>query len=207
MVYITIIIFVMGASIHLVGDSVNHRLIFSGYQLHLSVRENPIIKSLKPETLVKGSCVGLFPRGHSSAGPPRPETLALFPFRSILLNCCTTTTNTLAIRCGKHGTDWPHSQAGRRGFPFPTKTGLQFDIFLAQSGCRGLPFSPSLESSDDWSTKFFPLHSSLVTAPGVPEKKRKVPTTYDFLDFTLFFFWYIYFYYVSVILLKIFTYF
>ena len=34
----------MGASIHLVGDSFNHRLIHCGYQLHLSVRENPIIK-------------------------------------------------------------------------------------------------------------------------------------------------------------------
>lgn len=53
MVYVSIIMFVMGASIHLVGDSVNHRLIFSGYQHHLSVRENPIIKNLKPETLVK----------------------------------------------------------------------------------------------------------------------------------------------------------
>ncbi|OWK50431.1 Ceroid-lipofuscinosis neuronal protein 6 [Lonchura striata] len=30
-VYLSIITFVMGASIHLVGDSVNHRLIFSGY--------------------------------------------------------------------------------------------------------------------------------------------------------------------------------
>ncbi|NWY34704.1 CLN6 protein, partial [Pheucticus melanocephalus] len=52
MVYVSIITFVMGASIHLVGDSVNHRLIFSGYQHHLSVRENPIIRNLKPETLV-----------------------------------------------------------------------------------------------------------------------------------------------------------
>lgn len=52
-VYVSIIVFVMGASIHLVGDSVNHRLIFSGYQHHLSVRENPIIKNLKPETLVR----------------------------------------------------------------------------------------------------------------------------------------------------------
>uniref|UniRef100_A0A5G2R9Z0 CLN6 transmembrane ER protein n=1 Tax=Sus scrofa TaxID=9823 RepID=A0A5G2R9Z0_PIG len=48
----SIITFIMGASIHLVGDSVNHRLIFSGYQNHLSVRENPIIKNLKPETLI-----------------------------------------------------------------------------------------------------------------------------------------------------------
>lgn len=53
MVYVSIITFIMGASIHLVGDSVNHRLLFSGYQHHLSVRENPIIKNLKPETLVR----------------------------------------------------------------------------------------------------------------------------------------------------------
>lgn len=51
-VYVSIITFIMGASIHLVGDSVNHRLLFSGYQHHLSVRENPIIKNLKPETLI-----------------------------------------------------------------------------------------------------------------------------------------------------------
>lgn len=51
-VYVCIISFVMGASIHLVGDSINHRLILSGYQLHLSVRENPIIKNLKPASLV-----------------------------------------------------------------------------------------------------------------------------------------------------------
>ncbi|GAB1294326.1 Ceroid-lipofuscinosis, neuronal 6 [Apodemus speciosus] len=51
-IYVSIITFIMGASIHLVGDSVNHRLLFSGYQHHLSVRENPIIKRLKPETLI-----------------------------------------------------------------------------------------------------------------------------------------------------------
>ncbi|KPP77794.1 ceroid-lipofuscinosis neuronal protein 6-like [Scleropages formosus] len=51
-VYICIITFVMGASIHLVGDSVNHRLVLSGYQLHLSVRENPIMKDLQPASLV-----------------------------------------------------------------------------------------------------------------------------------------------------------
>uniref|UniRef100_A0A2K6V5R3 CLN6 transmembrane ER protein n=1 Tax=Saimiri boliviensis boliviensis TaxID=39432 RepID=A0A2K6V5R3_SAIBB len=51
-IYVSIIVFIMGASIHLVGDSVNHRLLFSGYQHHLSVRENPIIKNLKPETLI-----------------------------------------------------------------------------------------------------------------------------------------------------------
>ncbi|KAK1802040.1 hypothetical protein P4O66_004385 [Electrophorus voltai] len=51
-VYLSIITFVMGTSIHLVGDSVNHRLILSGYQNHLSVRENPIIKDLKPTSLI-----------------------------------------------------------------------------------------------------------------------------------------------------------
>uniref|UniRef100_A0A452RKE0 CLN6 transmembrane ER protein n=1 Tax=Ursus americanus TaxID=9643 RepID=A0A452RKE0_URSAM len=50
-IYVSVITLVMGASIHLVGDSVNHRLLFSGYQHHLSVRDNPIIKNLKPETL------------------------------------------------------------------------------------------------------------------------------------------------------------
>ncbi|XP_051984833.1 ceroid-lipofuscinosis neuronal protein 6 homolog [Xyrauchen texanus] len=48
----SIITFVMEASIHLVGDLTNHRLILSGHQLHLSVRENPIIKDLKPTSLI-----------------------------------------------------------------------------------------------------------------------------------------------------------
>ena len=39
-----VIFFVMGASIHLVGDSFSHRLIHCGYQLHLSVKENPILQ-------------------------------------------------------------------------------------------------------------------------------------------------------------------
>ncbi|MEQ2203921.1 Ceroid-lipofuscinosis neuronal protein 6 [Xenoophorus captivus] len=51
-VHLCIVTFVMGASIHLVGDSINHRLILSGYQLHLSVRENPIIRDLKPASLI-----------------------------------------------------------------------------------------------------------------------------------------------------------
>ncbi|CAL8352318.1 unnamed protein product [Merluccius merluccius] len=51
-VYLCIITLVMGASIHLVGDSINHRLLLSGYQLHLSVRENPIIRDLKPASLI-----------------------------------------------------------------------------------------------------------------------------------------------------------
>ncbi|XP_056090919.1 ceroid-lipofuscinosis neuronal protein 6 homolog isoform X2 [Rhinichthys klamathensis goyatoka] len=51
-VYLCIITFVMGSSAHLVGDSINHRLLLSGYQLHLSVRENPIMKNLTPQTLI-----------------------------------------------------------------------------------------------------------------------------------------------------------
>ncbi|XP_066525395.1 ceroid-lipofuscinosis neuronal protein 6 homolog isoform X2 [Hoplias malabaricus] len=52
-VYLCIITFAMGTSIKLVGDSMNHRLLVSGYQLHLSVRENPIMKSLNPPSLVE----------------------------------------------------------------------------------------------------------------------------------------------------------
>ncbi|KAK0054617.1 ceroid-lipofuscinosis neuronal protein 6 [Biomphalaria pfeifferi] len=51
--YLSIIVFVMGASIHLVGDSVNHRLIHLGYKNHLSVAENPIMKELRPKELLK----------------------------------------------------------------------------------------------------------------------------------------------------------
>ncbi|XP_062606921.1 ceroid-lipofuscinosis neuronal protein 6-like isoform X2 [Saccostrea cucullata] len=50
---ICVIIFVMGASIHLVGDSVNHRLVKLGYKLHLSVRDNPMMQSLQPRGLVE----------------------------------------------------------------------------------------------------------------------------------------------------------
>ncbi|XP_058521313.1 ceroid-lipofuscinosis neuronal protein 6 isoform X2 [Ochotona princeps] len=92
LIYISIITFIMGASIHLVGDSVNHRLLFSGYQHHLSVRENPIIKNLKPETLIDSfellyyydeylghSMCGCFTacRAHSSL--PGPALLLLGP--------------------------------------------------------------------------------------------------------------------------------
>ncbi|BFY98069.1 hypothetical protein BsWGS_01109 [Bradybaena similaris] len=51
--HFSVIVFVMGASIHLVGDSVNHRLIHLGYKNHLSVAENPIMKNLQPKELVK----------------------------------------------------------------------------------------------------------------------------------------------------------
>ncbi|OWF52296.1 ceroid-lipofuscinosis neuronal protein 6-like [Mizuhopecten yessoensis] len=50
--HLCVIIFVMGSSIHLVGDSINHRLVTIGYELHLSVRDNPIMKTLQPKELV-----------------------------------------------------------------------------------------------------------------------------------------------------------
>jgi len=46
-------LFVMGASIHLVGDSINHRLALLGYQHHLSLRDNEIMKNLQPKELVE----------------------------------------------------------------------------------------------------------------------------------------------------------
>ncbi|XP_046890357.1 ceroid-lipofuscinosis neuronal protein 6 [Hypomesus transpacificus] len=52
-VYLCISTFVMGASLHLVGDSVLQRLLLSGYQLHLPVRENPLIRNLKPASLIE----------------------------------------------------------------------------------------------------------------------------------------------------------
>jgi ceroid-lipofuscinosis protein 6 len=42
----------MGASMHLVADSVNHRLRHVGYQNHLSVRDNPVIANLRPAAFV-----------------------------------------------------------------------------------------------------------------------------------------------------------
>ena len=47
-----VIVYMMGASIHLVGDSINHRLMLSGYKNHLSVEENPIMVQLKPRSLM-----------------------------------------------------------------------------------------------------------------------------------------------------------
>ena len=47
------IVFVMGASIHLVGDSVEHRLILLGYKNHLPLQENPLMKNLTPPALIQ----------------------------------------------------------------------------------------------------------------------------------------------------------
>lgn len=53
LVNLCVIFFIMGASIHLVGDSINHRLSLVGYQFHLSLEDNPIMKKLEPKELVK----------------------------------------------------------------------------------------------------------------------------------------------------------
>uniref|UniRef100_A0A668RQB4 CLN6 transmembrane ER protein b n=1 Tax=Oreochromis aureus TaxID=47969 RepID=A0A668RQB4_OREAU len=42
----------MGTTLHLVADSITRRLLLIGYQLHLPVRENPIMRNLKPSALV-----------------------------------------------------------------------------------------------------------------------------------------------------------
>ncbi|XP_035521634.1 ceroid-lipofuscinosis neuronal protein 6 homolog [Morone saxatilis] len=47
-----IIAVVTGTSLHLAADSVTRRLLLIGYQLHLSVRDNPLMKDLKPPSLI-----------------------------------------------------------------------------------------------------------------------------------------------------------
>lgn len=51
-VHLGLISVVMGTSLHLVADSITRRLLLTGYQLHLSVSENPVMKNLKPSVLV-----------------------------------------------------------------------------------------------------------------------------------------------------------
>lgn len=120
MVYVSIITFVMGASIHLVGDSVNHRLIFSGYQHHLSVRENPIIRNLKPETLVRG-WAGLGradTEGWSTERPCSVLTPRFIPVpccRSTPSSCSTTTTSIWGTPCGEWFPASPEGPGWRRG--------------------------------------------------------------------------------------------
>lgn len=53
LVNVCLIFFIMGASIHLVGDSINHRLSLIGYEFHLSLEDNPIMKELRPKDLVE----------------------------------------------------------------------------------------------------------------------------------------------------------
>ena len=51
--HVLVAIFVMGASIHLVGDSVQHRLILVGYKPHIPLVDNPIIANLQPPQLIE----------------------------------------------------------------------------------------------------------------------------------------------------------
>ncbi|XP_068168654.1 ceroid-lipofuscinosis neuronal protein 6 homolog [Antennarius striatus] len=51
-VHLSIIAVTMGTSFHLVADSVIQQLVLIGYQLHLSIRENPVMKKLEPPSLV-----------------------------------------------------------------------------------------------------------------------------------------------------------
>jgi ceroid-lipofuscinosis protein 6 len=53
LINLCLIFFIMGASIHLVGDSINHRLSLIGYEFHLSLEDNPIMKKLEPKDLIK----------------------------------------------------------------------------------------------------------------------------------------------------------
>ncbi|XP_044212783.1 ceroid-lipofuscinosis neuronal protein 6 homolog isoform X1 [Thunnus albacares] len=51
-IHLGIIAVVMGTSLHLVADSITRRLLLIGYQLHLPVRENPVMRNLKPSSVV-----------------------------------------------------------------------------------------------------------------------------------------------------------
>ncbi|XP_035497883.2 ceroid-lipofuscinosis neuronal protein 6 homolog isoform X2 [Scophthalmus maximus] len=51
-VHLGIVAVVMGTSLHLVADSVTRRLLLIGYQLHLSVRDNPVLQEVRPSSLV-----------------------------------------------------------------------------------------------------------------------------------------------------------
>ncbi|KAI6654875.1 Ceroid-lipofuscinosis neuronal protein 6 [Oopsacas minuta] len=51
--HMLVIVYVMGASIHLVGDSINHRLVLSGYKNYLTVEDNPIMRNVQPRSLIQ----------------------------------------------------------------------------------------------------------------------------------------------------------
>ncbi|XP_045893810.1 ceroid-lipofuscinosis neuronal protein 6 homolog [Micropterus dolomieu] len=51
-VHLGIIAVIMGTSLHLAADSIIRRLLLIGYELHLSVRENPVMKNLEPSSLI-----------------------------------------------------------------------------------------------------------------------------------------------------------
>ncbi|KAK2842845.1 hypothetical protein Q5P01_013045 [Channa striata] len=52
-VHLCIIAVVMGTSLRLVADSVTRHLLVIGCQLHLSLGENPVMKNLKPSSLIE----------------------------------------------------------------------------------------------------------------------------------------------------------
>ncbi|XP_039988712.1 ceroid-lipofuscinosis neuronal protein 6 homolog [Xiphias gladius] len=51
-VQLGIVAVVMATGFHLAADSVTRRLLLTGYQLHLSVRENPVMQNLRPASLI-----------------------------------------------------------------------------------------------------------------------------------------------------------
>ncbi|KAF3855409.1 hypothetical protein F7725_023464, partial [Dissostichus mawsoni] len=59
-VHLGVIAVAMGTSLHLVTDAITRRLVLIGYQLHLSVRENPIMEELRPPA-------GVFPSSSPSS--------------------------------------------------------------------------------------------------------------------------------------------
>lgn len=73
-----IICVVMGTSLHLVADSVTRRLVLIGYQLHLSVRENPVMQELKPASLVGDGSVPSFSANEGSVTTTRQIIITCF---------------------------------------------------------------------------------------------------------------------------------
>lgn len=59
----------MGTTLHLVADSITRRLLLIGYQLHLPVRENPIMRNLKPSALVGAALERLNNKQGEDLGP------------------------------------------------------------------------------------------------------------------------------------------
>ncbi|XP_063768123.1 ceroid-lipofuscinosis neuronal protein 6 homolog [Eleginops maclovinus] len=51
-IHLGMITVAMGTSLHLATDAITRRLVLIGYQLHLSVRDNPIMKELRPPALI-----------------------------------------------------------------------------------------------------------------------------------------------------------
>ncbi|KAK5927329.1 hypothetical protein CgunFtcFv8_012494 [Champsocephalus gunnari] len=51
-VHLGVIAVATGTSLHLVTDAITRRLVLIGYQLHLSVRDNPIMEELRPPALI-----------------------------------------------------------------------------------------------------------------------------------------------------------